>query len=107
MSIDNVSKNKTDVTLGGQILRHAGDGICQAIEYCTNLGTSYGIVTDGNAWIFFRATRTDGLPPKEGKAIVFPCFDAVLQDFPTFYEMLASEAITKKLNFARLNSVEG
>jgi hypothetical protein len=95
------------VKLGGQVLRHVSDGISQAIDYCTDLGTSYGVVTDGNAWIFFRATRTDGLPPKEGKAIVFPCFDAIMHDFPAFYELLGCEAVTQKLNFARLNAVEG
>jgi hypothetical protein len=107
LRIDTAAKNKTDVKLSGPVLRHASDGVSQAIDYGTDLGTSYGIVTDGSGWIFFRATRTDGLPPKEGKAIIFPCFDAVLEDFPTFYELLAREAVTQKLNFARLNSVEG
>jgi predicted type IV restriction endonuclease len=107
LRIDTAAKSKTDAKLSGPVLRHASDGVSQAIDYCTDLGTSYGIVTDGNGWIFFRATRTDGLPPKEGKAIIFPCFDAVLEDFPTFYELSAREAVTQKLNFARLNSVEG
>jgi hypothetical protein len=60
-----------------------------------------------NHWIFFRATRTDGLPPKEGKVIIFPCFDAVLNDFSTFYELLPFDSVLQKLHFARLNTVEG
>lgn len=107
LRVDTASITKTDVKVGGQVLRHTQDGISQAVDYCTDLGTSYAIVTDGNSWIFFRATRTDGLPPKEGKAIVFPCFDAILHDFATFYELLAFDAVTQKLHFARLNDAEG
>lgn len=87
--MDTASTTKNDVMVGGHVLRYAQDGISQAVDYCTDLGTSYAVVTDGNSWIFFRATRTDGLPPKEGKAIIFPCFDAVVSDFSTFYELLA------------------
>jgi hypothetical protein len=105
--VDTASASKTEVKLGGQVLRPAADGIAQATDYCAQLGTFYSIVTDGSVWIFFRATRTDGIPPKEGKAIVFPSFKAVLDDFPTFYELLAPEAIAQRLHIARLNAAEG
>ena len=107
LRLDTAATTKSDVKVGGHVLRPAQDGISQAVDYCMDLGTSYAIVTDGNSWIFFRATRIDGLSPKEGKAIIFPCFDAVLKDFATFYELLEYDAILHKLHFARLNAVEG
>jgi hypothetical protein len=83
------------------------DGVAQATGYCSELGVAYAVVTDGNAWIFFRAVRSDGIPPKDGKSIIFPNFDAVLDSFATFYELLAPSAISQRLHFARLLIAEG
>jgi hypothetical protein len=106
LTVDTASQRKTDAKLGGRVLRPAMDGISQAMDYCADLGTAYAIVTDGNTWIFFRATRTDGLPPKEGRAIIFPNFTAVIDDFSTFYELLAPSSVSQKLHLARLSAVE-
>ena len=35
--------------------------------------------------MFFQFYGTDGLPFREGKAIVFPTFASILDDFATFY----------------------
>jgi hypothetical protein len=64
-------------------------------------------VTDGNVWIFFRATRTDGIRPKEGKAILFPTFNSIVEDFPTFFELLSAASLSQRLHLARLAAVEG
>lgn len=107
LKIDTTSTHKTEAKINGPMLKPATDGINQAMSYCAEFGTSYAVVTDGNVWIFFRATRTDGIRPREGKAIVFPCFDAVVEEFATFYELLAQPALSDRLHFARLAAAAG
>lgn len=107
LTIDTASTALTAVNIGGQVLKPASDGIQQAIRYCAEVGATYASLTDGERWIFFRAIRNDGQPPSTGKAFVFPSFTAVLEDFATFYELLAPDALAGQLHFARLNNLEG
>jgi hypothetical protein len=55
---------------------------------------------------FFRATRTDGIPPREGRGIIFPSLTSITVDFFTFYELLAPDSLVRKLHLARLSAVE-
>jgi predicted type IV restriction endonuclease len=68
--IDTASMKKLEVQVGGSVLKRAKEGIDQAVGYCVETSCSYAAVTDGQSWVFFRL-RTDGLPFREGKAIVF------------------------------------
>ena len=43
----------------------------QAMEYCQGRGTTLGAVWNGHQMICFVASRSDGIPPLEGKAIIF------------------------------------
>jgi hypothetical protein len=104
--IDTASTKKLEVQVGGSVLKKAKDGIDQAVGYCVETSCSYAAITDGQSWVFFRL-RTDGMPFREGKAIVFPSFASVLEDFATFYEMLAPAAIEQRLHFARISQAEG
>lgn len=104
--IDSASTKKLEVQVGGSVLKKAKEGIDQAVGYCVEKSCSYAVVTDGRAWVFFRL-RTDGLPFREGKAIVFPTFASILDDFATFYEMLAPSALEERLHFARISQAEG
>jgi hypothetical protein len=54
-----------------------------------------------------KTLTTDSLPPKEGKAFVFPSLTSILEDFATFYELLAPAALADDLHLARLNILEG
>jgi hypothetical protein len=49
----------------------------------------------------------EGRPFRKGKAIVFPSFASVVEDFATFYELLAPTALEQRLHLARLNEAEG
>lgn len=106
LTVDTASSKKTEVLIGGQVLKPAMDGVDQAVGYCTETSAGYAAVTDGDVWIFFRL-RTDGIPFREGKAIVFPSFTSVLEDFATFFELLALEALLKRLHLARISQAEG
>jgi hypothetical protein len=104
--IDSASVKKTAAQVGGSVLKKAKDGIDQAVGYCVETSCGYAVVTDGQAWIFFRL-RSDGVPFREGKAIVFPNFAAVGEDFATFFELLAPASLDERLHFARINQAEG
>jgi hypothetical protein len=107
LPLGTASAKRTVANVGGQVLKDAQDGITQAIRYSSDTGCPYAAVTDGNSWIFFRAVRTDGLPPRDGKAIIFPSFESVLEDFYYFYELLARSPLNEQLHLARISSVEG
>ena len=66
--IDTQNPNLAYYKLGGPALKSANEGIEQARRYCVDHGVSYAALTTGFEWVFFAATRTDGIPPLEGTA---------------------------------------
>jgi predicted type IV restriction endonuclease len=57
------------VALSGPVVKPLMNGIKQAMTYAMEKGVAVAAVTDGNTWLFFRASRTDGTPPLQGKGI--------------------------------------
>jgi hypothetical protein len=106
LAIDTVSTKKMEVQVGGSVLKTAKDGIDQAAGYCVEMSCNYAVVTDGLVWIFFRLGM-EGRPFRQSKAIVFPSFASVGEDFAAFYELLAPSALDRRLHLARLNEAEG
>jgi len=68
----------------------------QAASYCQKRGVPFGAITNGHQIIAFIANRSDGLPPLEGKALVFPSFDVMLREFPTLWDALSRPGIEEK-----------
>ncbi len=101
------SDDTMSVALSGPVVRPLMDGIKQAMGYALENGVPVAAVTDGNTWLFFRASRTDGIRPLEGKGILFPNFDAVHRDFTKFAELLNVTAIVSRLHLAHLTDAEG
>lgn len=64
-------------------------------------------VTDGNTWFFFKASRTDGKPPLEGKGVLFPTLDTVFANFAKFAELLGPVPVVERRHLANLNEAEG
>jgi hypothetical protein len=95
------------VALSGPVVKPLMDGIRQAMRYAVENGVPVAAVTDGNTWLFFRASRTDGVPPLQGKGILFPSFAAVVEDFAKFVELLNVNAIVHRLHLAHLVDAEG
>ncbi|MCZ4279581.1 cold shock domain-containing protein [Kiloniella laminariae] len=93
--------------LDGPGLKNAKPGIKQATKYCIDEGIDFSVVTNGTTWIFFRATRTDGKKPSEGKAAVFNSLDVISENFQTFYEFLGREHLVNRVYHAILNEKEG
>ena len=101
------SEEVMHVALTGPVVKPLVPGIKQAMNYAMENGVSVAAVADGNTWLFFKASRTDGTPPMEGKGVLFPSIKAVTANFARFFELLNMEAIDKRLHLAHLNEAEG
>jgi predicted type IV restriction endonuclease len=95
------------VALSGPVLKPLLPGIRQAMAYATDNGIAVAALTDGNTWLFFKASRTDGKPPIGGKAVLFPTLKAVTNNFAKFAELLNVGAIIDRRHLAHLNEAEG
>lgn len=81
---------------------HLKAAIEQATSYCQSRGVPFGTVSNGHQIVAFVATRSDGLPPFEGKALVFPSLDFMLSHFLDLWQALSKPAIEQKKLYARL-----
>lgn len=95
------------VALSGPVVKPLQDGIKQAMRYAVDNGVAVAVVTDGNTWLFFKASRTDGTPPMKGKGVLFPNLNAVASNFAKFVELLNVPAIIQRQHLAHLNEAEG
>jgi hypothetical protein len=95
------------VALSGPVVKPLLPGIRQAMDYATENGVAIAAVTDGNTWLFFKASRTDGKPPMQGKGVLFPSLTAITTYFAKFVELLNVGAIINRLHLAHLNEAEG
>jgi hypothetical protein len=73
-----------------------GEAITQASGYCQQRGTPYGAVTNGHQLVMFLGSREDGLPPEEGRAIVFESMAAMLADFHTLWQGLSKPGVSER-----------
>jgi hypothetical protein len=94
-------------SLSGPVLKPLLAGIKQAMTYATENGVPVAAVTDGNTWLFFKASRTDGKPPLKGKGVLFPSLQSVISNFGKFEELLNVHAIVNRLHLAHLAKAEG
>lgn len=92
---------------GGAALQSATDGLEQAKRYCADTAVLFSALTTGCEWIGFWAVRTDGKPPKEGKAVVFPSLEAIQQNFAIFYDLFSPEGMIANLYQVHVHEAEG
>jgi len=95
------------VALSGPVVKPLLPAIKQAMQYAMDKGVPVAAVTDGSVWLFFKASRTDGRPPMEGKGVLFPNLQAVTGNFAKFAEMLNVGALINRHHLAHLNEAEG
>lgn len=79
--------------LTSSALKGALPGIKQAIRYAAQLGAPIGIVTNGRQWIGFLASRSDGLAPLDGQAVVFAGIAAITSSWSRFYEFFSDAGL--------------
>ena len=105
--IDTRSSSVNAYVAGGPALKSAAGGLDQAQQYCIDTGVQFAALTSGFEWIGYWAVRTDGKPPKKGKAIVFPGLDAVQENFAEFYDLFSRQGLMQRLYLVRINQREG
>jgi hypothetical protein len=76
------------------------------MAYAMEQGVAVACVTDGNTWLFFKASRTDGLKPMQGKGVHFTDLAAVIANFAKFAELLGRGPITQRLHLAHINEAD-
>lgn len=76
--------------------------VTQAANYCQSRGVPYGAVCNGHQIVAFIAARGDGLPPLEGKSLVFSSFDFMLEHFLDLWQSLSKPGVEEKRLQARL-----
>lgn len=104
---DTKSNELMSVALNGPVVKPLMEGIKQAMIYALENGVAVAAVTDGNTWLFFKASRTDGKKPLQGKGILFPSLDAVVANFAKFAELLGPVPVIERRHIAHLNEAEG
>ncbi|KYK50024.1 hypothetical protein A1D31_22185 [Bradyrhizobium liaoningense] len=95
------------VSLSGPVVKPLLAGIKQAMSYALEQGVPVACVTDGNTWLFFKASRTDGKRPMDGKGVLFPDLAAVIANMGKFVELLGRGSIIDRLHLAHINEAEG
>jgi energy-coupling factor transporter ATP-binding protein EcfA2 len=93
--------------VSGPAIHSAVEGLEQAKRYCADTAVLFSALTTGIEWIGFWAIRTDGIPPKEGKAVVFPSLEAIQQNFAAFYDLFSKQGILDNLYQVYVHEAEG
>ena len=71
-----------------------GAAIRQASGYCQARGVPVGAVCNAHQVVAFVATRSDGTPPLQGRALVFPSLDEMLAGFLDLWDALSKPGLT-------------
>jgi hypothetical protein len=66
----------------------------QAVGYCQKRGIPVGAVCNGHQLIAFIGSRQDGIPPLEGRALVFPSFEKMRDGFNELWFNLSKPGIS-------------
>ncbi len=66
------------------------DAIVQAMKYCQSRGVPFGVVCNGHQLVAFLASRTDGIRPLEGKALVLNSLQHMADNFLDLWNCLSS-----------------
>ena len=70
--------------------------IKQAMGYCQSRGVPFGAVCNGHQLVAFLASRTDGIPPIEGRALVFGSPQHMVEHFLELWNCLSRAGVTSR-----------
>src|SRR5690554_175392 len=73
-----------------------GKAIRQVHGYCSSEGVQFAVVSNGHQLIAFIATRTDGIAPLDGQALVFSSFDSMCSNFVELWNNLSRNALINR-----------
>lgn len=105
--IDTKMPSANGYKVSGPALRSAASAIAQAENYCLRVGAPICCITNGFEWIAHWPFRGDGRSTSDYKAIAFPSFQSIAEDFALFYDLFSYSGIQRKLFKAHFNEMEG
>lgn len=70
--------------------------IKQAMAYCQSRGVPIGAVCNGHQVVAFMASRTDGIPPMEGKALVLNSLQNMVDHFLELWNCLSKHGVSSR-----------
>lgn len=76
----------------------------QTLKYCSDRGIQIGAVANSTQIVVFLAVRTDGIPPIEGKCLVFNGLDQLDEHFNRLWQAISPSAAEEKLLLGELVS---
>jgi GTPase SAR1 family protein len=74
----------------------------QVSNYCQERGVPIGAIFNGHQVVAFIATRSDGIPPLEGRALVWPSFEFMREHFLDLWQCLSKPGIEEQYLQRRL-----
>ena len=72
------------------------EAIKQAMGYCQSRGVPFGAVCNGYQFVAFLASRTDGIPPIEGRALVLNSHQQMVEHFLELWNCLSRVGVTSR-----------
>lgn len=69
----------------------------QAVKYCAERGIQIGAVANSTQIIIFLGVRSDGIPPAEGKCLVFNGPKQLKENFSRLWQAISPGAVNQKL----------
>jgi hypothetical protein len=70
--------------------------IDQVTRYCQSRGVPIGVICNGHQLVAFYASRQDGVPPMEGRALSFSSLAEMHDDFTLFWNYLSRDGIAAR-----------
>lgn len=70
--------------------------IDQVARYCQDRGVPIGVICNGHQLLAFYASRQDGVPPMEGRALSFSSLADMHDDFTVFWNYLSRDGVAAR-----------
>ena len=76
----------------------------QAMAYCQTRGVPFGTVCNGHQIVAFLASRTDGIAPMRGQALVLPSLAHMRDRFRDLWDCLSNDGVSSRGLASRLQN---
>ena len=80
------------------------EAVKQCLTYCLDRGSPFGAVCNGHQIIAFLCSRADGVPPVEGRCLVFKSLEDMLTDFRILWDNLSKSGVSAYVLSATLSA---
>lgn len=70
--------------------------LLQVLRYCQDRGVPIAVICNGRQLVAFYASRQDGVPPMEGRALAFSSLQEMLDDFGVLWSHLSRDGIAER-----------